>query len=192
MDVVNHRRRSIRLKSYDYSQAGAYFVTICTQDRACLFGEVLDDAIRLNDAGAMVASLWEDLPARFSAIEIDAFVVMPNHLHGIVVLPDQWAATRVAPTNEVSGVGATLVGARSAGNAPNLGSIIGAFKSIAAVGYMRGVKSAGWPAFHRRLWQRNYYEHVIRDEVALGRLRRYIDENPLRWAFDEENPDRMP
>jgi REP element-mobilizing transposase RayT len=191
MELVRPRRRSIRLKSYDYSQAGAYFVTICTQERVCLFGEVVDDAMSLNDAGEMVASLWEGLPERFSGIEIDAFVVMPNHLHGIVVLPDERAATRAAPTIDVSGVGAPLVGARSHKNIPTLGTIIGAFKSIATVGYMRGVKSAGWPTFRRRLWQRNYYEHVIRDEAALDRLRHYIDENPLRWAFDEENPDKM-
>ena len=83
-----HRRRSLRLKGYDYGVAGAYFVTICTQDRACLFGDVAAGAMRLNDAGQMVATLWDGIAARFSGVEIDQFVVMPNHLHGILVLPD--------------------------------------------------------------------------------------------------------
>jgi len=171
-----HHRRSIRLKGYDYSQAGAYFVTICTQDRICLFGEVADDRMRLNGAGEMAVSLWQQLPTRFPDIEIDAFIVMPNHLHGIIVLPDGGAA-----------VGAPLVGAR---NVPTLGHIIGAFKSAATVAYVRGVKSNGWPEFRQRLWLRNYYEHVVRDETALNRIRQYIDENPARWAFDDENPNR--
>jgi REP element-mobilizing transposase RayT len=188
MDPVRPRRRSIRLKGYDYSEAGAYFVTICTQDRLCLVGEMGDDAMRLNDAGQMVASLWDGLPARFPGIELDAFVMMPNHVHGIIVLPDHGAATRAAPTDDIneSVVGAPLVGARI-----SLGDLVGAFKSTSTVAYIRGVEAKGWPRFGRRLWQRNYYEHVIRDEAALNRLRRYIDENPLRWAFDDENPDRM-
>jgi putative transposase len=189
MELVKPRRRFLRLKGYDYSQASAYFVTICVQDRICLFGEVAEGAMRLNDAGEMVVSLWKSLPAWFPGVELDAFVVMPNHVHGIVVLADDETATRAAPTNDVSDVGAPLVGARSA---PNLGTIVGAFKSTATVSYVHGVKEKGWPAFRRRLWQRNYYEHVIRDEAALDRLRRYVDENPLRWAFDDENPDRMP
>jgi REP-associated tyrosine transposase len=94
-----HRRRSLRLKDYDYSMAGAYFVTICTQDRACLFGDVVDGAMRLNEAGRMVAALWDGIAARFSGVEIDQFVVMPNHLHGILVLEHR-ATTRVAPTDD--------------------------------------------------------------------------------------------
>jgi hypothetical protein len=98
-----HRRRSLRLKGYDYSMAGAYFVTICTQDRTCLFGDVTAAVMRLNDAGRMVATLWEAIATRFSGVEIDQFVVMPNHLHGILILPDaretttKGAAQRVAP-----------------------------------------------------------------------------------------------
>ena len=87
------------------------------------------------------------------------------------------ATTRVAPT--------------SRRGAPTLGDVVGAFKSAATVEYIRGVKAKGWPEFRRRLWQRNYYEHVIRDERALNRIRRYIDENPAQWAFDDENPEKM-
>jgi len=184
------RRRSLRLKGYDYTCAGAYFVTICAQDQACLFGNIVDGGMCLNDAGHMLARLWNDIPARFVDVEIDTFVVMPNHVHGIIVLPDaanaaatRGATTRVAPTE--GNVGATLV------VAPALGDVVAAFKSVTTVHYIRGVKTMAWPAFRRRLWQRNYYEHVVRDEKALDRIRRYIDENPARWAFDDENPEKI-
>jgi putative transposase len=271
-DPERHRRRSMRLKGYDYSQAGAYFVTICTQGRACLFGEVVDGEMRLNDAGRMVVAEWERLPALFSNVVLDAFVVMPNHIHGIVILTDpaddatdgataigatisgattggattSGATTRVAPTtagDDATPVGAGLVPAQSGAGlvpaqsgaglvpaqsgaglvpaqsgaglvpapstpapstpaqsvpapstpdpstpAPTLGDVIGAFKSRVTVEYIRGVKTFGWTPFDRRLWQRNYYEHIIRNEEALNRIRRYIVENPIRWAFDRENP----
>jgi putative transposase len=167
------RRRSLRLKGYDYTHAGAYFVTIRAQDQACLFGKVVSGCMCLNDAGHMLARLWNDIPARFMDIEIDAFVVMPNHLHGIIVLPDAAdGATKKA--------------------APALGEVVAAFKSATTVHYIRGVKTRAWPAFRRRLWQRNYYEHVVRDDKALDRIRQYIDENPARWAFDDENPEKVP
>jgi putative transposase len=270
-DPEKHRRRSIRLKGYDYSQAGVYFVTICTQGRACLFGEVVDGEMRLNDAGRMVVAEWERLPALFPNVVLDAFVVMPNHIHGIVILTDPaddatdgataigatisgattggaatgGATTRVAPTmagDDATPVGAGLVPAPStpaqsvptpsvpapstpaqsvpapsvpasstpaqsvptpsvpvpstpapstpalSTPAPTLGDVIGAFKSRVTVEYARGVRTFGWTPFDRRLWQRNYYEHIIRNEEALNRIRRYIVENPIRWAFDRENP----
>lgn len=195
-DRPSHRRRSLRLQGYDYSQAGAYFVTICTQGRVCLFGEAIDDCMRLNAAGQMAANVWADIPVRFPKVTLDVFVVMPNHLHGIIVLPDdenaerERAATRAAPTDGNE---------RNRGNAPPprspiddriaLGTIVGAFKSAATVAYARGVKASRWPAFQGQLWQRGYYEHVIRNERALDRIRRYVDENPARWAFDDENPE---
>lgn len=165
-------------------------MTICAQDRACLFGDIVAGAMRLNEAGQLVAALWDGIAARFSGVEIDRFVVMPNHLHGIVVLPDgdaggattKRATTRVAPT---AVVGAPLVGARV-----RLGDVVGAFKSLATTGYIDGVNAKGWPEFRGRLWQRNYFEHVIRDDDALNRIRRYIDDNPARWEFDDENPQK--
>jgi putative transposase len=164
------RRRSLRLQAYDYAQAGAYFVMVCTQNRTCLFGEVTDGAMRLNSAGELAATVWNSMVERFPDIELDMFVVMPNHLHGIIVLSDSGrAATRAAPT---------------------VGDVVGAFKSLFTLRFIEGVKSKRWPAFDRRVWQRNYYEHVIRDERDLARVRRYIDENPLRWEFDQDNPQR--
>ena len=183
-----HHRRSIRLKGYDYSLAGAYFVTISTQGRECVFGDVVAGVMRLNEAGRMVSTVWDTLLARFPGVDLDAFVVMPNHIHGIIVF-----ATRVS-------VGAPLVGAqdvtpnRTIDNrattrvAPTLGDVVGAFKSRATVEYTRGVKTKGWPAFRRRLWQRNFYEHIIRNEASLNHIRQYILDNPARWAFDRDNP----
>jgi len=176
-DPARHQRRVIRLQGYDYSQAGAYFVTVCTQNRTPLFGDVVDGDLLLNDAGRMVTAEWLALPARFPTIELDAFVVMPNHLHGIIV-------TTTIP------VGAALVAAPmpSIKTTPSLGSIVGAFKSRATVEYILGVKTHAWPAFHGRLWQRNYYEHVIRNDESLDRIRQYIYDNPARWAHDPDNP----
>ncbi len=180
--AAKHRRRSLRLKEYDYTQAGAYFITICTQGRACLFGEVVDGSMCWNAAGQLAAIMWTDMSVRFPGIDLDAFVVMPNHVHGIIVLPDRAI------------VGAPRVGARERAAtraAPTVGDVVGAFKSLFTVQYIRGVKENRWQAFDRRVWQRNYYEHIIRDETELARLRRYIDENPLRWEFDRENPRRV-
>jgi REP-associated tyrosine transposase len=165
-ELDRHHRRSIRLKGYDYSLAGAYFVTISTQGRECVFGDVVAGVMRLNEAGQMVSTEWDILLARFPGVDLDAFVVMPNHIHGIIVF-----ATRVS-------VGAPLVGAQDVTPnmatdnrattrvAPTLGDVVGAFKSRVTVEYTRGVKTKGWPAFRRRLWQRNFYEqgfHVRRD-----------------------------
>ncbi|MDN5271898.1 hypothetical protein QTO31_07930 [Chloroflexus sp. MS-CIW-1] len=417
-DPNRHHRRSIRLKGYDYSQAGAYFITICTQDRACLFGKVVNGEMRLNDAGRMVLAEWNMLPERFPHVVLDAFVVMPNHVHGIVVITnpatDDGATTRVAPTavtivgtglvpvpntgtmgavpdagtmgavsnagtmgaapdagtmgaapdtgmmgavpnagamgaapnagtmgaapdagtmgavpdagtmgavpdagtmgaapdagtmgavpdagmmgaapdagtmgavpnagtmgavpddgmmgaapdtgtmgaapdtgamgavpdagtmgavpnagtmgavpnagtmgavpnagtmgaapdagatTRVAPTAATIVGtglvpvpddgattrvAPTVGDivAPTVGDIVGAFKSRVTVEYIRGVKTSGWPPFRGRLWQRNYYEHIIRNERALNAIRQYIIENPRRWQMDRENEAR--
>ncbi len=187
-DLDRHHRRSIRLKGYDYALAGAYFVTISTQDRVCVFGDVVAGVMRLNEAGRMVFNEWDTLPTRFPSVDLDAFVVMPNHIHGIIVF-----TTRVS-------VGAPLVGAQDVAPnmatdnrattrvAPTLGGVVGAYKSRVTVEYTRGVKTKGWPAFRRRLWQRNFYEHIIRNEASLNRIRQYILDNPARWTFDRENP----
>ena len=177
-----HRRRSLRLKGYDYTQVGAYFVTIVTHGRLCLFGEIVGKEIQLNEAGEMVCRFWEVLPQRFPAIEMDMFVVMPNHLHGIVVIKNR-ATTRVAPTGIMDGGVDSPITDRFA-----LGDVIGAYKSLTTVEYTRGVKQMKWSPFHKRLWQRNYYEHFVRHEESLRYLQQYILDNPAQWAFDKENP----
>ena len=189
-DPERHHRRSIRLPGYDYAGPGAYFVTICTQGRVCLFGEIVEGKLFPNDAGRMVQAVWDELPVQFLGISVDAFVVMPNHIHGIIV----WTAPVGAPlvgaqsdTPTTTGVGATGQGATTR-VAPTLGDVVGAYKSLTTLGYVRGVKTMGWQAFPGRLWQRNYFEHVIRDETSLGRIREYIANNPQHWELDRENP----
>lgn len=187
--IQKPERRNVRLKDYDYSTAGAYFVTICTQNRKHLFGEVLNGEIILNSLGKIVQSCWTNIPHHFPHIEIDEFIIMPNHFHGIVIINDQI-------TNDSASVGAPLVGAHKkqlswAGTrpAPTFGNIVGAFKSITTVECIRQIKKLGMPKFDKRLWQRNYYEHVIRDENDLYQTRKYIQENPLQWDLDPENPN---
>lgn len=172
-DPDKHHRRSIRLKSYDYSRAGAYFVTICIKDRECLFGEVIDGNMQLNDTGRAVQAEWVRLPERFQSVDLDDFVIMPNHLHCIIHV-----GAGLAPP----GRGAENKGAAS--SAPTLGDILRAFKSISAIAVNRLLGRSG-----RSLWQRNYYEHIVRSENELACIREYIANNPAQWALDRENPD---
>lgn len=186
-----HHRKSIRLKGYDYSQDGAYFVTICAQNRECLFGEIKDGKMILNDAGTFVKECWNETPKRYPIVILDEFVVMPNHFHGIIFIIDERvdrAGTRPAPTNINGNVGAPLVGAQNvvrSQNYPTIGNIIGEFKSITTHEYINGVKNKNWQPFEKRLWQRNYYEHIIRTDKSLNEIREYIIDNPANWEKDE-------
>jgi REP element-mobilizing transposase RayT len=175
---IQTRRHSIRLKGYDYAQEGAYFITIVTQTRACSFGEIMDRVPQLNDAGRMIRSVWVDMAAHYPGVEIDAFVVMPNHIHGIVFLVG--AGPRACPNDagQPQGVAPTMP----------VPDIIHRFKTLTTKRYADGVKQAAWTPFAGRLWQRNYYEHVIRDEESLNRIREYILHNPAQWDSDPENP----
>jgi len=178
-------RRSIRLPGYDYASSGAYFVTICAYQRKLLFADLALQAI-LNDE-------WKKLPERFPATALDAFVVMPNHVHFILWLND--------PNRSVA---APLAGARGpqpdstpqprdeagASPAPTLGNIVGAYKSLVAVRWLRLVQ-AERPTATAHVWQRNYYERIIRNDVELNRIREYIAYNPTAWQQDRENPDRV-
>lgn len=180
-----HRRRSLRLKDYDYAQAGTYFVTVCTQNRECLFGEVVEGEVQLNEIGRMVASVWQAIPDHYPHVVTDEFVVMPNHMHGILFFDHPAVGAGLVPALE----GSIDPNRATTRVAPTmLGDVVGAFKSRATVGYIQGVKNCGWPPFAGRVWQRNYYEHVIRNEDDLARIREYIASNPLQWALDRENP----
>jgi REP element-mobilizing transposase RayT len=232
-------RRSLRLKGYDYAQAGAYFVTICTQGRVCLFGEVVDGEMRLNAAGAVVDAEWHDLPRRFPGVQTDAFVVMPNHVHGIIhvgarfiapgligpgfIAPESVSSiqTDVAdydtgainhnpagainhnPAGAINHNPAGAINHNPAGainraptgtmnqnpagainRAPTVGDIVRAFKAVTT----RRIRQHGMANFS---WQRNYYEHIIRNEASLDSIREYIVNNPLQWALDRENPEHL-
>ena len=183
MIETNHQRRSIRLKDYDYAQAGAYFVTIVVQDRKCLFGEVVDGVVRLNDAGLTVQAVWEDLPNHYAGIDPDAFVVMPNHTHGIIALVGKIPRATSTSEGQPQGVAPTRNAAKM-----SLSDVVHRFKTLTTKRYIEGVKRFSWASFATRFWQRNYFEHVIRNEESLNRIRQYILDNPARWAFDRENP----
>jgi len=185
-----HRRRSIRLKGYDYSRAGAYFVTVCTQNRECLFGEVVGMEMVLNGAGRMVQTVWEDMGVYYSGVKTDEFVVMPNHVHGIIVLVGATPRGRPDSLNRTD-AGDGIHSGQAQGPAPTLSApdVVHRFKTLTTKRYADGVKQSGWPTFSGRLWQRNYYEHIIRDEASLDRIREYIVNNPAQWALDWENPN---
>jgi len=283
-----HHRRSIRLKGYDYSQAGAYYVTICIQNRECRLGQIRNGIVGLSKAGIMVYQIWFNLENIFDFINVDEFIVMPNHVHGVIVLSNPKSETteiksdlkvgtglRACPDDKIEQIGKGSLqikegeqieegqGQIEEGQArirkieegqarirkieegqarirkieegqarirqikegqarirqikegqarirqieegqarirkieegqarrpvPTLGSVVGQFKSFTTKLYGEGVRSAGWPPYEKRLWQQNYYEHIIRNEDELHRIREYIYYNPLKWMNDPENPD---
>jgi len=169
-----YHRRSIRLKGYDYSKAGAYFVTICAQNRECLLGDIVDGETRLNDAGKMVKRCWGEIPTHFPHVELDEFIVMPNHMHGIIV---------ICPTGRGMACRAPTQRQFAKPIAGSLSTIIGSFKSATTrqINHIRNT-----PGHH--VWQRNYYERIIRSEEEMDRIRTYIIDNPVKWAGDEDNP----
>ena len=177
-------RRSIRLKGYDYSQPGAYFVTVVVRQRECLLGAIYEGEMRLSQMGRIVEDAWEWLARQYPYVDLDEWVVMPNHLHGIIVISE-------APRG--SGRGGSRAAPTSVSPSPlptkrkPLGELVGAFKTVSTkrVNRLRGMP--GVP-----LWQRNYYEHVIRNTADLDGVRAYIAANPVRWSEDAENPDYTP
>ncbi len=178
-DLQKHHRRSIRLKDYDYSQAGAYYVTINVQNRECLFGKIVNYEMELNDAGMMIEEQWNALLERFPDLELDIYQIMPNHFHGIVVVGAAFMAALDTNISENKADTRPV---------PTLGDIVGAFKSVTTHEYILGVDNKNWTRFYKRLWQRNYYEHIVCDEADLERIRDYIQSNPADWDEDEENP----
>ncbi len=169
-DPETHHRRSIRLQHYDYAHAGAYFVTICAQNRTCLFGTISDGQMRANDHGRIVNDCWNDLPNHYGQVILDEFITMPNHVHGIIILTDNniRAGLKPAPTIKHHG----------------LPEIVRAFKTFSARRINQARNTPGMP-----VWQRNYYEHVIRNEDDLNKVREYIITNPAGWDKDKENPN---
>jgi REP element-mobilizing transposase RayT len=179
-----HHRRSIRIQRYDYSQAGAYFVTIVAWRRECLFGEVVDGVMKLNQRGIIANECWQEIPNHFPNVELGAYIIMPNHVHGIIIIDG-------ADVNGIAANSPQSVGARHAsplrkrpqGVLPgSLGAIIGSYKSAVTKQIGREMNETG-------IWQRNYYEHVIRNEKDLQNKTDYINANPLLWDEDVEDPN---
>jgi REP element-mobilizing transposase RayT len=160
-EPLRPRRRTLRAPAHDYASPGAYFITVVTQGRACHFGSITNEVFVPAPACGAVSRVWNALPSRFPSVVLDEFVVMPNHVHGLL-----WIADVPLPQRS------------------SLGAIVGAFKSLAAREVNAAVKRTG------SLWQRYYYERIVRNEAELGAIRQYILDNPLRWALDAENPER--
>ncbi len=193
IDSARHNRRSIRLRGYDYSQDGMYFLTICANQQECLFGKIVNGSMRLNELGRIVSEQWVAVSERFPTVELDAFVVMPNHFHGILAIADKStdvraplagaqysgdepshhvvsrATRRVAPTND----------------SPTLGEIVGAYKSLCVHHCLEWIKRNAPGRVLGKLWQRNYWEHIIRNESELNQIREYIHNNPAQWELDK-------
>ncbi len=161
----------LRLRGYDYSTPGLYFVTVCTERQHCLFGDVRDGFVDVSLAGQVIESWWDSIPLRFPGVMLDERVVMPNHLHGIIVLGAEPDANQRTP-------------------APTLSKVMQWFKTRTTYDYILGVQSLNWQRFPGRLWQQDYYEHIVRSEAALERIQAYIEANPSQWPHDDNNPNR--
>ena len=178
-----HNRQSIRLKGYDYSRPGFYFITICIKNRECLFGEVKDEAIFLNEYGKVAKLFWDKLESKFSNVKADAFVVMPNHIHGIIeikadhppvrAIHELPLRARIKSTEEDKEIIKRL---RRKMLIPK---VVGWYKMNVGKEINIRLKRTGNP-----FWHRNYYEHIIRDEESLFRIREYIKLNPAQWKED--------
>ena len=176
-----YSRRSIRLEGYDYSQEGMYFVTICVFNHVCSFGHIDNDVVVLNVFGKTAFDAWKSIPEHFPGVELDEFVVMPNHVHGILCFTeDERRATHASPL--LPGIQA---GKPKGPGKRSLGAVIGSYKSAVTCCINKKQLLSGTV-----VWQRNYFEHIIRDGKSYDKISEYIATNPERWDSDIENPDR--
>jgi Transposase and inactivated derivatives len=175
-----HNRRSVRLKEYDYSMPGEYFITICTKEKECLFGDVVEEEMKHSQIGVIATHCWEEIPRHFQSVELDECVVMPNHVHGIIIITDRVENVRHVGIQHVESLRKNSYQHIVAGS---IGVIVRSFKSaVSRLCHLNG--------HFQFTWQPNYYDRIIRDEKELNNIREYIRNNPLRWFFDEENPAR--
>ncbi len=160
-----HSRESLRLRGWDYTSSAMYFVTICTQRGKALFGEIVDERLQMNVCGRIVDECWQWLADQYAFVSLDNYVIMPNHLHGVIWLQaGRRGGSRTAPTLRIK----------------PLGRLIGAFKTVSTkrINVIRGTPG-------KVVWQRGFYDHIIRDQRDLDRIRQYIRLNPLHWALDQ-------
>lgn len=183
--MQDYHRCSIRLQKYDYCQSGFYFITICMHNRFCLFGAIDNDTMRYSKQGEIAVACWSAIPDHFSHIELDEFIVMPNHVHGILRIVDggdaaSWGMTRGGTACRARTTMAQFeeFGVPVSGSIP---TVIRSFKSAVT----KGVNDMSQLSAKCVVWQRNYWEHLIRDEPELHRIRQYIRNNPKHWATDQ-------
>lgn len=232
-DPKIHHRRSIRLKEYDYSRNGTYFTTICAYNKKCIFGNIANESVELTRIGNMVNDFWYEIPNHFKNVQLDKFIVMPNHIHGIIIITDDCIdavstspshmnasnsrggvpppqSEHTLPIHEINGRGEATSPLQNdnkniypgginpspqfnnyrRGGVPlpkrTLGQIIGYYKYQTTKIINQMNKTTG-----NHVWQRNYYDHIIRNIDDLNKIREYIIQNPLKWALDRENPENM-
>ena len=193
-----HHRRSIRLKGFDYTSPGGYFVTLVTKGRLCVFGEIVKDEMKYSEKGQIAYECWRAILDHFPTVELGAFVIMPNHVHGIIILHEDAAsayenrsaissptvgAQHVAPLQDTPQPETPLRDTRLRVQPGSLGSIIRQYKSSVTRKIVQ--QYGGVP----KIWQRNYYEHIIRNDEEHKRIHLYIESNPLHWISDDENPE---
>jgi putative transposase len=178
---AHNGRKSIRLKTYDYSQPGAYFITICTHDKKCLFGNISDRQMNLNGIGSIVENEWLKTASLRPNVELDVFVIMPNHIHGIIFIKnkDYKGEFKYASVNREQDVG----GSKFKSPSKNIGAIVKGFKSAGTGCVNKSNRTPG-----KKLWQQNYWERVIRNEHELKHIREYIQNNPINWELDKLHP----
>lgn len=217
-DPKKHNRRSIRLKNYDYSSSGEYFITLCIKNRECRLGKIINREMILNSAGNITDLWWSKISEKFFNARLDVYQIMPNHFHGIIGIVDPIG---VDPNEKSAGVnpdeksvvnpkkdgthnqgGISQGGISQGGHAgppqPDfekrpaaIPDIIQWFKTMTTNKYIKEVKGGRFPPFDGKLWQRNYYDHIIRDEQSLKRIRNYIIDNPAQWKDDSNNPNNF-
>ena len=175
--AVKHNRRTIRLQNHDYSSTGTYFITICTYKKELLLGEIINGKMKRNRYSRIVEECWEKIPIHFSNVDIDEFIIMPNHIHGIIVLTGCRGTACRAPTN------VTNNRRFSKPDKDSLSTIVRSFKS-AVTKNINLIRNSPGDFF----WQRNFYDHIIRNEKELLKIRKYIYNNPRSWELDDENP----
>jgi REP element-mobilizing transposase RayT len=172
-DAIIHHRRSIRLPHYDYAQPRGYFIALCTQNRACLFGDIIKGKMVLNDAGIMVEKCWNEIPQHFANVILDEHAIMPNHFHGIIIIVGAGLSRPILNNGREGNEGRE-------DRAPTVGNIVAYFK-YQSTKHINIIHNGGF----QKLWQRNYYERVIRGEKELFEMRQYIINNPANWEMDE-------
>ena len=183
------RRRSTRLRGYNYRQTGGYFVTICVQDQKCLFGKIIDGQMQLNEIGKIVIECWNRIPQHFFSTELDVYVVMPNHVHGVILLSTGGSKSACPPTHAQPNRRGEVSSSPSSNrkhevSSPTLGHVVAYFKyqSTKYINQHRDIPGT-------QIWQRNYYDHILRDDMDLQRIRQYITDNPMQWQLDQLHPN---
>lgn len=178
--MVIKQRRQIRLKKYNYSDEGWYFVTICTKDRQEYLGNIVDNEMKLNKCGKIMIRYWSEIPKHFKNVELDKFQIMPNHIHGIIVIRN---------VNQYVGAGFPRPMNKFY---PLLGQIVGYFKYQSTKYFNILIKGSGNPTptnktIIKQIFQRSFYDHIIRNKYDLNRIHQYIRDNPKNWETDRNN-----